>query len=61
MTAPTPRRFRAVSRLRRLLSTDRGGSSTEYAIIVGLAAALALLVMLAARSRIEAVINSWNF
>ncbi|MDI1461029.1 hypothetical protein QEZ54_08640 [Catellatospora sp. KI3] len=47
--------------LRRLLSSDRGAFSTEYAIAIGLAAALVLIVMIAYRTRVEAVLNSWGF
>ncbi|MEU8001620.1 hypothetical protein AB0B66_10705 [Catellatospora sp. NPDC049111] len=49
------------ARLRRLAASDRGAFSTEYAIAIGLAAALVLIVMIAYRTRVVAVLNTWGF
>ncbi|GAA1616061.1 hypothetical protein ACFQY4_18060 [Catellatospora bangladeshensis] len=49
------------TRARRTAASDRGAFSTEYAIAIGLAAALVLIVMIAYRTRVEAVLDSWGF
>jgi hypothetical protein len=53
--------IKLLGRLRRRASSDWGAFSTEYAIAIGLAAALVLIVMIAYRTRVEAVISSWGF
>ena len=49
----------ALHRLRH--SRDRGAFSTEYAIGVGLAAALVLVIMAIYRQKVMEVVNSWDF
>jgi hypothetical protein len=54
------RRLRAtLNRVRR--SPDDGAFSTEYAIGVGLAAALVLVIMAIYRQKVMEVVNNWDF
>lgn len=62
-----PRRTRQSWRTRRTWRTwtkdnrDRGSISAEYAIAVGFAAGLVVLVMTAYRQQILHVISNWDF
>ncbi|MEU8075957.1 hypothetical protein AB0B31_10945 [Catellatospora citrea] len=60
MTHPAIRRLRAtLRRIRR--APDEGAFSTEYAIGVGLAAALVLVIMAIYRQKVMDVVNNWDF